>query len=58
LVVSAIKPVARTSDFAVRVISVAMIAAVPYSIPVSRLPRPFVSDRCFFIAVRLLRWRE
>jgi putative transposase len=31
---------------------------VPYSIAVSKLRRPFLSDRYFFIVVRLLRRRE
>jgi hypothetical protein len=44
--------VARTADFAVRVFCVAMIATVPYSIAVSKLRRPFLSDRYFFIALR------
>jgi hypothetical protein len=35
---------------------VAIIATVPYSIAVSKLRRPFLSD--FFIVVRLLRQRE
>jgi putative transposase len=52
------KQVARTADFAVRVFSVAIIATVPYPIALSKLRRPFLSDRYFFIAVRLLRWRE
>jgi hypothetical protein len=50
--------VARTADFAVRVFSVAIIATVPSSIAVSKLRRPFLSDRYFFIAVRLLRRRD
>ncbi len=50
--------VARTAGFAVRVFSVAIIATVPYSIAVSKLRRPFLSDRYFFIVVRLLRRRE
>src|SRR5271157_4288668 len=49
---------ARTADFAVRVFSVAIIATVPYSIAVSKLRRPFLSHRYFFIVVRLLRRRE
>jgi REP element-mobilizing transposase RayT len=49
--------VARTASFAVRVFSVAVITTVPYSIAVSKLRRPFLSDRYFFI-VRLLRRRE
>src|SRR5208337_628190 len=52
------KQVARTAGFAVRVFSVAIIASVPYSIAVWKLRRPFISDRYFFIAVRLLRRRE
>jgi putative transposase len=35
-----------------------MIATVPHSIAVSKLRRPFLSDRYFFIVVRLLRRRE
>jgi hypothetical protein len=50
--------VARTAAFAVRVFSLAIIATVPYSILVSKLRRPFLADRYFFIAVRLLRRRE
>ncbi len=50
--------VARTADFAVRVFSVAIIATVPYSSAVSKVRRPFLSDRYFFIVVRLLRRRE
>jgi putative transposase len=50
--------VARTAGFAVRVFSVAITATGPYSIAVSKLRRPFLSDRYFFIAVRLLRRRE
>jgi len=45
--------VARTAAFAVRVFSLATIATVPYSIAVSKLRRPFLSD--FFIVVRLLK---
>ena len=52
------KQVARTADFAVRVFSVAIIATGPYSIAVSKLRCPFLSDRYFFIVVRLLRRRE
>jgi hypothetical protein len=47
---------ARTAVFAVRGFSAAIIASVPYSIAVSKLRRPFLSD--FFVAVRLLRRRE
>jgi hypothetical protein len=47
------KTVVRATRF-----SVAIIAAVPYSIAVSKLRRPFLSDRYFFIVVRLLRRRE
>jgi hypothetical protein len=35
-----------------QVFSVAIIATVPYSIAVSKLRRPFLSDRYFFIALR------
>jgi putative transposase len=52
------KQVARTAGFAVRVFSVAIITTAPYSIPVSKLRRLFLSDRYFFIVVRLLRRRE
>jgi hypothetical protein len=55
---SRIEQVARTADFAVRVFSVAIIAAVPNSSAVSNLRRPLLSDRYFFIVVRLLRRRE
>src|SRR5271157_5873388 len=50
--------VARTAGFAVRVFSVAVSVTVPYSIAVSKLRRPFLSDRYFLIVVRLLRRRE
>ena len=40
------------------VFSVAVIPTVLYSIAVSKLRRPFVSDEYFFIVVRLLRRRE
>ena len=50
--------VARTAAFAVRVFSVEMIPTVPYSVAVSKLRRPFLSDRYFFIVVRLLKRRE
>jgi hypothetical protein len=36
----------------------ATIATVPYCIAVSKLRRPFLSDRYFFITVRLLKRRE
>jgi hypothetical protein len=42
----------------IRVFSVAIIATVPYSVAVSKLPRPFLFDPYFFIAVRLPRRRE
>jgi hypothetical protein len=48
--------VARTAGGAVRVFSLAIIATAPFSIAVSKLQRPFLSDRYFFIAVRVLRW--
>jgi hypothetical protein len=50
--------VARTAGFAVRVFCLAIIPAALYSMAVSKLRRPFLSDRYFFIAVRLLRRRE
>jgi hypothetical protein len=50
--------VARTAGFAVRVFSVAIIVAALYSIAVSKLRRPFLSDRYLFVAVRLLTRRE
>jgi hypothetical protein len=40
-----------------QVFSVAIIATVPYFIAVSKLRRPFLSHRYFFIVVRLLRRR-
>jgi len=49
---------ARTAGSAVRVFSLAAIAAVPYSMAVSKLRRPFLFDRYFFISVRLLEGRE
>ena len=57
---AALRPIAfgRRADFAVRVFSVAIIATVPYSIAVSKVRRPFLSDRYFVIVVRLLRQRE
>jgi predicted nucleic acid-binding protein len=51
-----VKRVARTAGFAVRVFSVVIIATVPYSIAVSKLRRPLLSD--FLIAACLLRRRE
>jgi len=50
--------VARTAGFAVRVFSVAIIATPPYSIAASKLRRLFLSERYFFIVMRLLRRRE
>jgi hypothetical protein len=44
---------ARTATFAVRVFSLALIATVLYFIAVLKLRRPFLSDRYFFIGVRL-----
>jgi hypothetical protein len=35
-----------------------MIPTVLYSVAVSKLRRPFLSDRYFFIVVRLLKRRE
>jgi hypothetical protein len=50
--------VARTVPHCgIRVFSVAIIATVPHPIAVSKLRRPFLSDRHFFIVVRLLRRR-
>jgi hypothetical protein len=48
----------RTATPAVRVFSVTLVATVPYSIAVSKLRRPFLFDRSFFVVVRLLRRRE
>ena len=48
--------VARTAVVAVRGSSLAIIFAVSYGIAVSKLRRPFLSDRYFLITVRLLRW--
>ena len=42
----------------VRILSVVIIATAPYFIAVSKLRRPFLSGRYFFIAVRRLRRRE
>jgi hypothetical protein len=58
IVLPLLKQVARTAGFAVRVFSLAIIATVSYSTPVSKLRRPFLSDRFFFVAVRLLRRRQ
>jgi putative transposase len=49
---------ARHCEWRVRVFCLAIIPTVLYSIAVSKLRRPFLSDRYFFIAVRLLRRRE
>jgi hypothetical protein len=52
------KQVARTArhcEWRVRVFCLAVIPTVLYSIAVSKLRRPFLSGRYFFIAVRLLR---
>jgi hypothetical protein len=35
-----------------------IVLMASYCIAVSSLRRPFFSDRCFFITVRLLRWRD
>ena len=52
-----LEQVARTvTPCGVRAFSVAITAAVAYSIAASKLRRPFLSD--FFIAVRQLRRRE
>ena len=49
--------VARTAAFVVRFFSVAVGSTVGYSTAVSKLRRPFLSNRYFFITVRLLRRR-
>ena len=49
--------VARTAAFAVRGFSVGVGSAVGYSTAVSKLRRPFLSDRYFFSTVRLLQRR-
>jgi hypothetical protein len=49
---------ARTAGFAVRVSSLASALALSYFTAVSKLRRPFLSKRYFFITVRLLRRRE
>ena len=49
--------VARTAGFAVRGSCLACGCAVSYSSPVSKLRRPFLSHRYFFVTVRLLRRR-
>jgi putative transposase len=49
--------VARTTASVVRVFSLTIIVTVSYSIAVSKLRRPFLSDRYFFITVRLLNRR-
>ena len=46
--------VAWTAEFAVRVFSFATMPTVLYCSPVSKLRRPFLSDRYFFITVGLL----
>ena len=52
------KPVARTAVREVRGSFLAIVLTASYCIAVSRLRRPFLSDRCFFITVRLLRRRD
>jgi REP-associated tyrosine transposase len=49
--------VARTAEFAVRGSSLATIPTVSYSTAVSKLRRPFLSNRYFFVTVRLLARR-
>jgi hypothetical protein len=49
------KQVARTAHFAVRVFPVAIAATVPYSIAVSKLRRPFLSDRVEYIHLNPVR---
>src|ERR1700688_2601968 len=48
-----IEQVARTADFAVRGSSLASVFTVSYCSAVSRLRRPFLSHRYFFITVRV-----
>lgn len=52
--------VARTTGSVVRVFSLSIIPAVSYSTAVSKLRRLFLSNRYFFITVRLLkrRWKQ
>jgi hypothetical protein len=51
------KQVARTTAFVVRVFSLTISLAVSYSSAVLKLRRPFLSNRYFFITVRLLKRR-
>jgi hypothetical protein len=51
------KQVARTTGVVVRVFSLTTMLAVSYSSAVSKLRRPFFSNRYFFITVRLLKRR-
>ena len=51
------KQVARTTGFVIRAFSLTIILAVSYSSAVSKLRRPFLSNRYFFITVRLLERR-
>ena len=53
-----VRSAGRPDLIGVRVFSLAIIATAPHSIPVSKLRRPFLSDRYFFVAVRLLRGRK
>ena len=52
------QPLARTAAFVVRVFSEAIIPTAPHSVAVSKLQRPFLSDRYFYIVVRPLKRRE
>ena len=55
------RQVARTAchcEWRVRVFSLAIIPTVLHSIAAPKLRRPFLSDRYFFIAVRVLGRRE
>jgi putative transposase len=52
-----IEQVARTTGFVVRVFWLTIILAVSYSRAVSKLRRPFLSNRYFLIRVRLLKRR-
>jgi hypothetical protein len=51
------KQVARTTGFGVRVFSITIILAASYSSALSKVRRPFLSNRYFFITVRLLKRR-
>jgi len=52
------KRVARTTGSVVRVFSLSIVSAVSYSVALSKLRRPFLSNRYFFITLRLLKRRQ